>query len=621
MAVVTLKAIRRIRPQHTTLFAGKRTGLGMPIRGLNRVTARALRCAALMLVLMLGCSLAPGGATAADGVWKETVTQEFDPASSGSVKRVYRAWDFHPELNLEFDWSPDVDDPSASRDGPIEGKGKLTWRVQGTERFDPNAVHSEYTGLMKNGRPEGQGTLVLRAGTIYVGAWKNGLMEGRGSIKFENGDNYEGDFVAGLMEGRGRYGSADGTIYVGELKAGQRDGVGELTLPDGSVFKTTWRAGRQVAQELVSAGTPGGPLPIGRTSSGLTLRLMIDRKTNQKFLSEGEIIDSYVYEANDAPGAMKVELASEKLVAVWKGDGRLDAKSAEYFEEQAQFGPVYLVADISNDGNRSTRINSAYLSVDESATDLQPYLVISGSSGNVGACMIVPSYDPVVKFQNYGWGAVRNAQLTFTFGNATSRTGEFKTALGTFDATKSALVVDALQKSKLNIAKMRASKFKCASVEELPSCLKSVEASGLLGDLAGRVALEAVNQVVTNAAGRIDYEWGGSDGQVHARTSPIALDIPLFKFEIGSPECGGGGPVEHGGRKLELPLDKRGYRLPVNWRADLAPRENKRFAFSLAAAKSSHHVFRLVLELADGTMLGSRQVDLSYFKPRLPARR
>jgi hypothetical protein len=216
---------------------------------------------------------------------------------------------------------------------------------------------------------------------------------------------------------------------------------------------------------------------------------------------------------------------------------------------------------------------------------------------------------------------VRNAQLTFTFGNATSRTGEFKTAVGNFDASKSASVVEALQKTRLNIAKMRASKFKCGSVEELPSCLKNVEASGLLGDLAGRVTLEAVNQVVTTAAGRIDYEWGGSDGTVHARTSPIALDVPLFKFEVGGPECGGGGAVEHGGRKLELPLDKRSYRLPVNWRADLAPRENKRFAFSLAAAKSSHHVFRLVLELADGTILGSRQVDLSYFKPRLPARR
>jgi hypothetical protein len=582
---------------------------------MTRHTPRRVALAVMLWGLALAC------AAAADGVWKESAEQDFDPVTQKSVTVIYRAWDFHPELNLEFSWVPDLDDATPRRGGPIEGKGKLIWYAGGGQAYDPKATYSEYTGEVRNGRPEGLGTLVLRAGTIYVGAWKNGLMDGQGSIKFDNGDDYEGGFAAGLMDGRGRYAAADGTIYVGEFKAGQRDGVGELTMADGRVFRTTWRAGRQIAQELVSGGTaapPDGPA-IGSNADGLTLRLMIDRKSNQAFIND-ENADgtSHVYESRGAPGVMKVELASEQLMAVWKGAGRIDEDAARYFDSLAQFAPVYLVADISNNGAQATRINSAYLIVDESATDLEPYLVISS---NTNECAETPKYDPTIKFANYGWGPVRNAQLTFTFGSAELHGSEFRIPLGTFDTGKSTTVADALQKSRLNIARMRASKFACPSVEELPACLKRVEASGMLGELAGRVEIVAVNHVVTNVVGRMGYDWAGIDGATHARTSPVSVKIPLFMFSIGGAECGGAGAVEHGGRKLELTLDKRGYRIPLNWRGDLAPRENKRFAFSLAAAKSSRHLFRLVLELADGTTLGSRQVDLTYFKPRLPAKR
>src|SRR5207245_1089796 len=100
------------------------------------------------------------------------------------------------------------------------------------------------------------------------------------------------------------------------------------------------------------------------------------------------------------------------------------------------------------------------------------------------------------------------------------------------DVSKHAVVVDGLRRSRFDSETMRRlGGGHCPSLAELPACLRRVEESGVLGDLAGRVFTRR-ETALTNVAGRIDYEWVGSDGRVNARASPISIDIPLFRFEM-----------------------------------------------------------------------------------------
>jgi hypothetical protein len=218
-------------------------------------------------------------AFAAEGVWKEDTQEVFDRDHDQPERRTYRVWDFHPELDLEFNWEPSSGEPAPA--GIVNGTGTLTWRKRGTHEYDPAAVQSQYDGEMKNGRPDGYGSLVMRTGLTYAGTWKEGLMDGRGLIKLENGDDYDGEFVAGRMQGQGRYGSADGTVYVGEFKNSLRDGAGTLTVAGGASYRTTWRAGVEIGRELVSTGT-NPPPSAEQAKEGLALRILIDRASRTR---------------------------------------------------------------------------------------------------------------------------------------------------------------------------------------------------------------------------------------------------------------------------------------------------------------------------------------------------
>ena len=57
--------------------------------------------------------------------------------------------------------------------------------------------------------------------------------------------------------------------------------------------------------------------------------------------------------------------------------------------------------------------------------------------------------------------------------------------------------------------------------------------------------------------------------------------------------------------------------LPKSWTTKVAGSQAMAIDFALSAAKSSHHVFQIVLRLADGNEVRSPTIDLSYFRPRL----
>lgn len=560
--------------------------------------------------------LLPTLASAAEGAWKHRTHVIWDSEAQLLIRKNLRVWDPHPELDLDFLWEQPrslAPDPSDI----VTGTGKLTWYVKGAASYSRQTIHSEYRGDMKNGRPEDMGSLVMRSGLSYEGSWKDGAMDGHGVIRFENGDHYEGDFAGNRMHGHGRYAAADGSVYVGDFRDGVRQGAGILTLADGLSYRTSWTAGLEVRREPIApdADNPDGAtaLRLAQAAPGLSLRILVDRAKNEQFLKEDQQYKYYVYEGENAPGLLNVQLSSKRIMGVWKGDDTITTQVD--LDSDEQFAPVFLAAEVANDSAQTARIVNAYLAVEKSASDLQPYLQMNAKPLDCE----VGTYDPTWTFQNWGWGAVQNPKLIYTFGNKAARTSEFDLTMSTFDKKTSTVTVEeALRSAGVNISGIRRDNFTCSSVSRVPACLAELEKSGIFGNLAGRVFAEA-NHVLTNVAGRIEYNWKGSDGGANSRVSPFSVNISLLRFKVGAgPECGAPSAIDRNLKLIELPLDRDNYRIPVDWRDQLAPRQNKRFALSLVSQKSSHHLFRLVLELADGRALTSPKVDLTYFKPRPP---
>jgi hypothetical protein len=576
-----------------------------------------------MMLAALGYALAGcNSAAAADGAWKDATEEMYDAGLHRMERRTYRVWDFHPELHLEFHW--ERPDRTAGPPGIINGSGTLTWRNGGADEYDTTATYSEYKGNMKDGRPDGTGSLRMRSGTSYVGDWHAGLMNGRGVLKLDNGDDYNGEFADGQMQGQGRYAGADGTVYVGEFKNGRRDGAGILTLADGRSYRTVWRGGTEVERTAVLAGAAGPASPVEPARRDVTFRLTVDRKQNEDFRLHDYGITYFVYDAQNAPGKMQIDLASKELEGQWKGSATLTGYEGLLIDEVDQFAPVYLLADVTNSGARTTRVAAAYLDVSESRSDLQPYLYFTRTA----PICTETEYDPQVMFKNLGWGSLRNAALRYSLvpkndgnrnvSNPSDNNPDFTVPLGDVDASVAVSVDDGVRQSGVDIGKIANLNASCPTFAELPACLQRIEGTGVLGKLAGHLTI-ADKAVYAKVDGRVDYEWSDADGDSHARSSPISYKVPLFVFKVlerDVAECGGPSAVDHGGRTLELALDRRGYRIPVDWHAELAPRANARVGISLVAPKSSSHVFRLVIELSDGTKQSSREVDLSYFRPR-----
>jgi len=129
----------------------------------------------------------------------------------------------------------------------VNGQGTLTYKKTNTK----------YVGYFKNGKREGQGTVILVDGRKYVGEWRNDYLHGRGIYTwpdgskqdgifkedkffgngimiYGNGDKFDGEFKNNILDGRGTYVSVNGNTYVGEWKNGKMEGQGTYT---GSGFK------------------------------------------------------------------------------------------------------------------------------------------------------------------------------------------------------------------------------------------------------------------------------------------------------------------------------------------------------------------------------------------------
>ncbi len=112
-----------------------------------------------------------------------------------------------------------------------EINGKWGWHKYGDEKKD-----GKYSGEVKNGEPNGQGTVTWFDGAKFVGEFKDGNENGQGTETFPSGQKYVGGFRDGKRTGQGTFTWPDGAKFVGEYKDGKRNGQGTLTLSDGRKY-------------------------------------------------------------------------------------------------------------------------------------------------------------------------------------------------------------------------------------------------------------------------------------------------------------------------------------------------------------------------------------------------
>ncbi len=547
---------------------------------------RARLAATSAIGLVLAALFVPHGAAAAAGSWQQRSQLIWDDGTGKLVRKAYVAWDPAPELDLEFVWEGTGDD-----NGPINGEGRLVWRDRGAPAYDVGAVYSDYRGSVRNGRPDGEGRLKLRTGLVYEGDWRAGKMDGDGRLRFANGETFEGGF-------------ADGTP----------NGAGRLTTLDGKVWRSVWRDGEEVERSPA-----GGEIQLAQ-AGGIAVNVYIDSRLNDEFRAaqDEDGFDRFTYAVDDSSGVLEIKLASPEIMGLWKGDAPILATFrqgwSDYFEDATQFGPVFVVVDIANEENQTAEVVGAWLEIDESMSDLQPYVEAYGPADGCNTRM-----QPDFSLNNAGWGPVESATLTYAFGTEAEPVGQsFTLDIGSFEDTATPSIAGALQSLGIDVDRLQNGDFQCASEDQYAACLAEWQASDLLAGLRGATFTDDNAQLVTRLWGLLDYTWTDSKGGTNQRQSPVIIDFPVLDVGFG-PECGAGGPIERGFPTAKLPLDQTNVRIPINYTETIAPREQKRFGLNFVADKSSHHHFRFVVELADGRTVASPDIDLTYFIPRAPA--
>ena len=525
-------------------------------------------------------------AAANAGAWQKRSQLVWDDGAGKLVRKAFVAWDTAPELDLEFVW-----EGPGSADGVISGEGRLLWREKGAPAYDVNAVYSDYRGELRNGRPDGDGRLKLRSGLVYEGDWRDGTMEGDGLLRFANGEAFEGGFTDGAP-----------------------DGAGRLTTPDGRVWHSVWRNGEEVERSPAD-----GNIQLAQAGA-VAVNVYLDGKLNDEFRSaqDEDGFDRYTYKVDDSSGVLKIQLTSDEIINLWKGDAPIMATLrqgiSDYFEDSTQFGPVFVVVDIANEENQTAEVVGAYIDIDESTSDLQPYIDAYGPADGCNSRL-----QPEFSLMNSGWGPVENAKLTYAFGTEAEPGNQtFVTEIGSFEDAATPSIVGGLEALGIDINRLQNDNFQCASEDQFAACLADWEGSELLAGLQGATFSDGNAQLLTRMWGILEYTWTDAKGGSNPRQSPVVIDFPVLDVGFG-PECGAGGPVERGFPTAKLPLDQTNVRIPINYTDTIAPREQKRFGLNFVADKSSRHQFRFVIELADGRTIASPDIDLTYFIPRSPA--
>ena len=106
-------------------------------------------------------------------------------------------------------------------------------------------TQSKYQGQVKDGKPNGLGSLTYPDGSKYVGEYKDGKKHGQGTSTWSDGRKYVGEYKDGIPNGKGTHtfgkGDFEGDKYEGEYKGGIPNGQGTYTSSNGEKYEGEWK--------------------------------------------------------------------------------------------------------------------------------------------------------------------------------------------------------------------------------------------------------------------------------------------------------------------------------------------------------------------------------------------
>ena len=129
--------------------------------------------------------------------------------------------------NIKDGWNVSVNYTGEIKDGKPNGMGVATYK-------SGNAIR--YVGSFVNGMYNGKGTMFFKEGVFLTGEWKNGKLNGKGSFFSESGVLYIGEFVNGVKEGKGILFYKDNGMVMGGFSNDKQTGRGYQIFADGSVI-------------------------------------------------------------------------------------------------------------------------------------------------------------------------------------------------------------------------------------------------------------------------------------------------------------------------------------------------------------------------------------------------
>jgi hypothetical protein len=352
--------------------------------------------------------------------------------------------------------------------------------------------------------------------------------------------------------------------------------------------------------------------PSGTAQGSVRVQVFTDQRrvaaAKKKIGDDGTFV-VYGYRLQPGERALELRIDSDEFMQRWKGNAVL-GQGNPTFEDTLQFLPVLLVVDVTNESGAPAQVTNAYLEVQDSATERQPFIELSAWGSE--------TFD----LRNYGWGRAENARLSFAFGRERPATETFSLALGNLGAVE-VTAVRAMAAVVPAVPRLQDQRPRCPSTQQVRRCLAQLQRTAPLGRL-DEIAYLRDNQVLTRLIGSLSYQWRDNAGNVQQREHPLNVELRLFEFDTGEQaEMGAAGPEEGGFRPITLKTDGTSYRLPLPYRPRLAPGQNQRFELTLNAPKASRHRWRVVMELSDGSRMATAPLDLMVFVPQMdnePAR-
>lgn len=121
------------------------------------------------------------------------------------------------------------------KNGKLDGKGKLYFRVNGAEE------QGYKNGVWENGMFTGKATLPIAPKGYYKGELVKDKKQGEGEIKYADGAVYAGYWENDLRAGKGKYTWPNGGYYDGEWKNNQINGAGTMVIKGYSAWTCNWK--------------------------------------------------------------------------------------------------------------------------------------------------------------------------------------------------------------------------------------------------------------------------------------------------------------------------------------------------------------------------------------------